>query len=98
MLPVFHHKLGRLAQRLAHFVHTEGVVGSIPTSPTRYHARQSMMTGIFYICRATVPHMASGLGWHLAVSGFDHEWRPAVVQSRCARCRLGCNTGALNRP
>ena len=25
---------GRLAQRLAHFVHTEGVVGSIPTSPT----------------------------------------------------------------
>ncbi len=55
--------------------------------------------GIFYICRATVPHMASGLGWHLAVSGFDHlSGVRAVVQSRCARCRLGCNTGALNRP
>ena len=37
---------------------------------TRYHARQSVMAGIFYICRATVPYMASGLGWHLAVSGF----------------------------
>ena len=31
---LYHPPSGRLAQRLAHFLHTEGVIGSIPISPT----------------------------------------------------------------
>lgn len=37
-----------MAQRLAHFVHTEGVVGSIPTSPTRDSRSLAMWPRAFF--------------------------------------------------
>ncbi len=76
----FHYRLGRLAQRLAHFVHTEGVVGSIPTSPTRDSRSLAMWPRAFFHNRC-IPIMP-------VQSGCGLECRGAGRMAGFRRCNL----------
>ena len=54
---------GRLAQWLAHFLHTEGVTGSIPVTPTRGRdSLRSRVTAFLLEIELTRPGRAIGMG------------------------------------
>jgi hypothetical protein len=70
-----------LAQRLAHFLHTEGVIGSIPISPTVITAR---------FCRAffvSIPFHATSSNKNASI---DAPAKTAIDENRFTTLHKNC--------